>query len=127
MGETVGIADDKVIEGIARHLGRKSAALFLDGNFAQFVLRDHQHVEIRGKEIGKSSADPVAEAGLQDGLLEFVVGAEDKFIKMFDEGDTITIPHNFTETADMTQELLVEKTYGVEVIMASKVGVYTIS
>ena len=57
----------------------------------------------------------------------FVVGAEDKFIKMFDEGDTITIPHNFTETADMTQELLVEKTYGVEVVMASKVGVYTIS
>jgi len=27
----------------------------------------------------------------------------------------------------MTQELLVEKTYGVEVIMASKVGVYTIA
>ena len=57
----------------------------------------------------------------------YVVGAEDKFIKMYDEGDTITIPHNFTETADMTQELLVEKTYGVEVVMASKVGVYTIS
>ena len=56
----------------------------------------------------------------------FVVGAEDKFVKMFDEGDTITIAHNFTETADMTQELLVEKTYGVEVVMASKVGVYTI-
>ena len=57
----------------------------------------------------------------------FVVGADDKFIKMFDEGDTITIAHNFTETADMTQELLVEKTYGVEVVMASKVGVYTIA
>ena len=57
----------------------------------------------------------------------FVVGAEDKFVKMFDEGDTITIAHNFTETADMTQELLVEKTYGVEVVMASKVGVYTIA
>ena len=46
---------------------------------------------------------------------------------MYDEGDTITIAHNFTETADMTQELLVEKTYGVEVVMASKVGVYTIA
>ncbi len=57
----------------------------------------------------------------------FVVGAEDKFVKMFDEGDTITIARNFTETADMTQELLVEKTYGVEVVMASKVGVYTIA
>lgn len=54
----------------------------------------------------------------------FVVGSEEKFIKMFDEGDTLTIPHNFTETADKTQELQVERTYGVEVIMANKVGVY---
>ena len=54
----------------------------------------------------------------------FVIGAEDKFIKMFDEGDTLTIPHNFTETADKTQELQVERTYGVEVVMANKVGVY---
>lgn len=54
----------------------------------------------------------------------FVVGSDDKFIKMFDEGDTLTIPHNFTETADKTQELQVERTYGVEVVMANKVGVY---
>ena len=54
----------------------------------------------------------------------FVVGSDEKFIKMFDEGDTLTIPHNFTETADKTQELQVERTYGVEVIMAGKVGVY---
>jgi len=57
----------------------------------------------------------------------YVVGTEEKFIKMFDEGDTFTTAHDFTETADMTQELLVEKTYGVEVIMANKVGVYTFS
>lgn len=56
----------------------------------------------------------------------FVVGAEEKFIKMFDEGDTLTIPHNFTETADKTQELQVERTYGVEVVMGGKIGVYTI-
>jgi len=55
----------------------------------------------------------------------YVVGSDEKFIKMFDEGDTLTIPHDFTETADMTQELLVERTYGVEVIMANKVGVYS--
>ena len=54
----------------------------------------------------------------------FVIGSDDKFIKMFDEGDTLTIPHNFTETADKTQELQVERTYGVEVVMANKVGVY---
>ena len=57
----------------------------------------------------------------------FVVGAEDKFVKMFDEGDTITIAHNFTETADKTQELQVERTYGVEVVMSKNIGVYTIS
>jgi hypothetical protein len=56
----------------------------------------------------------------------FVIGSEEKFIKMFDEGDTLTIPHNFTETADKTQELQVERTYGVEVVMAGKVGVYTL-
>ena len=56
----------------------------------------------------------------------FVVGADEKFIKMYDEGETITIPHNWTETADKTQELQVERTYGVEVVMAGKVGVYTI-
>ena len=54
----------------------------------------------------------------------FVIGSDEKFIKMFDEGDTLTIPHNFTETADKTQELQVERTYGVEVVMANKVGVY---
>lgn len=54
----------------------------------------------------------------------FVVGSDEKFIKMFDEGDTLTIPHNFTETADKTQELQVERTYGVKVIMSNKVGVY---
>ena len=54
----------------------------------------------------------------------FVIGSDEKFIKMFDEGDTLTIPHNFTETADKTQELMVERTYGVEVVMAGKVGVY---
>lgn len=56
----------------------------------------------------------------------YVVGAEEKFIKMFDEGDTLTIPHDFTQTADKTQELQVERTYGVSVVMANKVGVYTI-
>ena len=54
----------------------------------------------------------------------FVIGSDEKFIKMFDEGDTLTIPHNFTETADKTQELQVERTYGVEVVMANKVGIY---
>lgn len=57
----------------------------------------------------------------------FVVGADEKFIKMYDEGETITIPHSWTETADKTQELQVERTYGVEVVMGGKVGVYTIS
>lgn len=57
----------------------------------------------------------------------FVVGADEKFIKIYDEGDTLTIPHNFTETADMTQELQVQRTYGVTVAMAGKVGIYTIS
>ena len=54
----------------------------------------------------------------------FVIGTDEKFIKMFDEGDTLTIAHNFTETADKTQELMVERTYGVEVIMANKIGLY---
>ena len=56
----------------------------------------------------------------------YVVGADEKFIKMFDEGDVLTIPHNFTETADKTQELQVERTYGVKVIMTRQIGVYTI-
>lgn len=54
----------------------------------------------------------------------FVIGSDEKFIKMFDEGDTLTIAHNFTETADKTQELQVERTYGVSVVMAGKVGIY---
>ena len=56
----------------------------------------------------------------------FVIGADEKFIKIYDEGDTLTIPHNFTETADMTQELQVQRTYGVTVAMGGKIGVYTI-
>ena len=57
----------------------------------------------------------------------FVIGADEKFIKMFDEGDTLTIAHDFTQTADKTQELQVNRTYGVSVVMGTKVGVYTSS
>lgn len=57
----------------------------------------------------------------------YVIGADEKFIKVYDEGDTLTIPHSFTETADMTQELQVQRTYGVTVAMAGKVGIYTIT
>lgn len=55
----------------------------------------------------------------------YVVGAEEKFIKMFDEGDTLTIPHSPAENEDLTQTLQVQRTYGVEVVMANKVGVYS--
>ena len=68
----------------------------------------------------------IAGKGIPNNKL-FVVGADEKFIKIYDEGDTLTIPHDFTETADMTQELQVQRTYGVTVAMANKVGVYTIT
>ena len=55
----------------------------------------------------------------------YVVGAEEKFIKMFDEGDTLTIPHSPADNEDLTQTLQVQRTYGVEVVMANKVGVYS--
>ena len=35
----------------------------------------------------------------------YVVGAEEKFIKMFDEGDTLTIPHAPADNEDLTQTL----------------------
>ena len=56
----------------------------------------------------------------------FVVGADEKFIKMFDEGETLTIPHAPADNEDLTQTLQVQRTYGVEVVMANKVGVYTL-
>ena len=55
----------------------------------------------------------------------YVIGAEEKFIKMFDEGDTLTIPHAPADNEDLTQTLQVQRTYGVEVVMATKVGVYS--
>lgn len=56
----------------------------------------------------------------------FVVGSEEKFIKMYDEGDTLTIPHSPADNDDLTQTLQVQRTYGVDVVMAGKVGVYTV-
>jgi len=55
----------------------------------------------------------------------FVIGTDEKFIKMFDEGDTLTIPHTPAENDDLTQTLQINRTYGVEVIMANKIGVYS--
>ena len=55
----------------------------------------------------------------------YVVGSDEKFIKIFDEGDTLTIPHSPAENEDLTQTLQVQRTYGVEVIMANNVGVYS--
>ena len=56
----------------------------------------------------------------------FVIGTEEKFIKMFDEGETVTIPHSPAENEDLTQTLQVQRTYGVDVVMAGNVGIYTV-
>ena len=77
VGEAVGVADDEVVEGIARHLGQGIVAALM-GHFAQLVLGDDQDLELLGEEVVERGLDAVREALLQDILLELRRGAQDQ-------------------------------------------------
>lgn len=57
----------------------------------------------------------------------FVIAGDDKFIKFYDEGDTLVIPREATANADLTQEYTVIRKYGTALAMANVVGKYTLS
>ena len=78
VGEAVGVADDEVVKGVARHLGQGVGAVSLAGGFKVVIVGQDQHLKIRSEEIIKRGLDPVAEALLDDLLLELTAGFQHK-------------------------------------------------
>jgi len=57
----------------------------------------------------------------------YVFAGGDRFIKRVTEGDTFVNLSGMYDKQDLTQEYLVMQRSGIGVVMASKVGVFTIS
>ena len=92
MGEAVGVADDEVVEGVARHLGQGVGPVSLGGIVEDILLGQNQHLKIRGEEIKKRGFDPVTEALLNDLLFKFAGGAEYQAAVVQLHGHTVEKP-----------------------------------
>lgn len=57
----------------------------------------------------------------------YIMAGDDKFIKFVTEGDTLIIPTDATENADLTQEYLMAMRYGVKAVLTEQCGVYRLS
>lgn len=56
----------------------------------------------------------------------YVIAGDDKFIKIYDEGETLVIPRDASQNADLTQEYTVIRKRAVGVVTAGILGKYTI-
>lgn len=57
----------------------------------------------------------------------YVVAGDDKFIKFVTEGDTLIIPGNPIDNADLSQEFMVAHKYGTAIALSEAFGVYRVS
>jgi hypothetical protein len=69
-------------------------------------------------------------AGTTDFILNdtdlHVVAGNDKFIKMVTEGDTLIIPGNPIDNADLSQEYLMAQRFNTGIVMSEVFGTYRI-
>lgn len=57
----------------------------------------------------------------------YVIAGEDKFLKGVEEGQTLIIPGNPLNNADLSQEWMMAQRFAVEAVVAAKNGVYHLS
>ena len=68
--------------------------------------------------------------GTKDFILDndlYIVAGDDKFIKFVTEGDTLIIPTESTQNADLSQEYLMAMRYGVKAVVCAEMGIYKLS
>ena len=54
----------------------------------------------------------------------YIIAGDEKFLKGVEEGQTLIIPGNPIDNADLSQEWLMAQSWGIEALIASKCGVY---
>lgn len=57
----------------------------------------------------------------------YVIAGDEKFIKAATEGETLIIPGNAIDNADLSQEYLMMMSYGMKCIVCEQMGVYRLS
>lgn len=57
----------------------------------------------------------------------YVIAGDEKFLKGVEEGQTLIIPGNPLDNADLSQEWLMAQRYAIEAVVASKNGVYRLA
>ncbi len=69
-------------------------------------------------------------AGTNDFILGndlYIVAGDDKFVKFVTEGETLIIPGDALNNADLTQEYMMAMAYGMKAVVADQIGVYSLS
>ena len=57
----------------------------------------------------------------------YIIASDDKFVKFVTEGDSLIIPGDALDNADLSQEYLMAQRYGVSVIMCETFGEYQLA
>lgn len=57
----------------------------------------------------------------------YIVAGDDKFIKAATEGETLIIPGNPTDNADLSQEFLMAQNYGMKTVLCAEMGIFKLS
>ena len=57
----------------------------------------------------------------------YIVAGDDKFIKAATEGETLIIPGNAIDNADLSQEYLMAMAYGMKAVICEQMGIYKLS
>jgi hypothetical protein len=104
----------------------------ITGASADSALEDLYNVGYFGK-VGTNSVIAMQnghKAGTTNFILNdtdlHVVAGNDKFIKMVTEGDTLIIPGNPMDNADLSQEFLMAQRYNTGIVMSEVFGTYRI-
>ena len=69
-------------------------------------------------------------AGTTDFILGndlYIVASDEKFVKFVTEGDTLIVPGNAIDNADLSQEYLMAMGYGMKSVMSEQFGIYKLS
>lgn len=69
-------------------------------------------------------------AGTTDFILKndlYIVAGDDKFIKAVTEGETLIIPGDPMNNADLSQEFMMAQQYGLKAVLCEEMGIYKLS
>ena len=92
VGKFIGIADDKVVKSVARHLRQHVLCFFAQLVIPDLVAGEHLQVEVLGEQIAQRLFDDAPIAGVDDVALEFAGAVEHQAVFIQADGRAVVKP-----------------------------------